>query len=161
VAEIGLAAGIIAVTQLTGQCLKLIRKRMGPSEFGSSDLSRISTSLYEFNGALKNFQTHLEIYEDDAARLQSLEDVEPALDRCKTALRIVNEFAERTGPFGKYLVGPKFDNKLKASLEALDSAKELLTLALQKISCKALLMQLVTTVFLQDTYPLSGPFLGQ
>jgi hypothetical protein len=33
-AEIGLAASIIAVAQLTGQCLKTIRKRRGGAEVG-------------------------------------------------------------------------------------------------------------------------------
>ena len=131
-AEIGLAASIIAVAQLTGQCLKTIRKRIGPSESSSSELSGISKSLYEFNGALKNFQTHLEIYEDDAARLQSLEDMGSALHRCEAALRVVKEFTEKTNFLGKYLMGPKFDNKLKASLKTLDGAKELLILALHR-----------------------------
>ncbi|KAK0639751.1 ankyrin repeat-containing domain protein [Cercophora newfieldiana] len=131
-AEIGLAASIITVVQLTGQCLKLIRKRIGPSNFSSSDLSRISAGLYEFNGAVKNFQTHLEIYEDDEARLQSLQDIGSALHRCEAALRVIKEYAEHSGFLDKHLAGPKFDRKLKTSLKALDGAKELLTLALQR-----------------------------
>jgi len=70
---LSLAASVIAVIQLAGSCLKVSRKWIGPSEFSSSDLATMTTVLYEFNGAMKTFQTHLEIHEDDEARLSSLE----------------------------------------------------------------------------------------
>ena len=128
---LSLAASVIAVIQLAGSCLKLSRRWIGPSEFGSSDLATMTTALYEFNGAMMTFEIHIKIYEDDEARLSSLGHLKPALERCKEALNIVKDFMEHTGFIGKHFIGPKFDRKLKPSLKALDSAKELFMLALQ------------------------------
>jgi hypothetical protein len=127
---LSLAASVIAVIQVAGSCLKLSRRWIGPSEFGSSDLATMTTALYEFNGAMKTFQTHLEIHEDDEARLSSLDYLKPALGRCKEALDTVKDFMEHAGFIGKHLIGPQFDRKLKTSLKALDGAKELFMLAL-------------------------------
>ena len=127
---LSLAASVIAVIQLAGSCLKLSRNFLGPSEFRSSDLASMTTALYGFNGAVKSFQTHLEIYEDDEARLSSLEYLTPALGRCKEALKVIKDFVENGGFIGKHFIGPKFDRKLKPSLKALDGAKELFMLAL-------------------------------
>ena len=88
------------------------------------------TALYGFNGAVKTFQTHLEIYEDDEVRLRSLEYLKPALRRCEEALNIVKDFVEKAGFIGKHVIGPNIDRKLKPSLKALDRAKELFMLAL-------------------------------
>jgi hypothetical protein len=90
----------------------------------------MTTALYEFNGVMKTFQTHLEIHEDDEARLSSLDHLKPALERCKEALDIVKKFMEHTSFIGKHLIGSKFDRKLKPTLKALDGAKELFMLAL-------------------------------
>jgi len=127
---LSLAASVIAVIQLAGSCLKLSRKFLGPSEFGSSDLISMSTSLYGFNGAVKSLQTHLEIYEDDEARLSSLEYLKPVLKQCGEALYIIKDSVKDNGFIGKYVIGPRFDRKLKGSLKALDGAKELFILAL-------------------------------
>ena len=127
---LSLATSVIAVIQLAGSCLKLSRKFLGPSEFSSSDLTSIITALYRFNGAVKSFQTHLEIYEDDEARLSSLEYLKPALGRCEEALKVIKDFMDTSGFIGRHFIGPKFDRKLKPSLKALDGAKELFMLAL-------------------------------
>jgi len=127
---LSLAASVIAVIQLAGSCLKLSRKFVGPSGFGSSDILSITTALYGFNGAVKSFQTHLEIYEDDEARLTSLEYLKPALKQCGEALSIIKDFVENSGFIGKHIIGPRFDRKLKTSLKALNGAKELFMLAL-------------------------------
>jgi hypothetical protein len=126
---LSLAASIVAVIQLAGSCLKLSRKFLGPSEFGSSDLSSMITALYAFNGAVKCFQTHLEIYEDDEARLSSLEYLKPVLEQSNKALHIIEDFVGKNSFIGKHVIGPRFDYKLKASLKALDGAKELFMLA--------------------------------
>lgn len=85
--------------------------------------------LYGFNGAVKSFQTYLEIYEDDETRLSSQEYLKPALARCEEAL-IIKEFVETSGFIVKHFIGLKFDRKLKPSLKALDGAKELFILTL-------------------------------
>jgi hypothetical protein len=58
---LSLAASVIAVIQLAGSCLKLSRKCLGPSEFGSADLAAVTTTLYKLTGAMKAFQIRLEI----------------------------------------------------------------------------------------------------
>jgi hypothetical protein len=130
-AEIGLAASVIAIIQLTTSCLKLSRKWIGPSEFSSSELTTLTTALYDFNGAIKTFQTHLEIHEDNQARLVSLEYLENALSRCSQALDIIKQFIERGGVMNRAVLGPKLDRKLKSSLTVLQGAKELFMLAVQ------------------------------
>jgi hypothetical protein len=140
---LSLAASIIAVIQLTGSCLKLSRKFLGPSEFGSSNLAVMENALYGFNGAVKSFQTHLEIYEDDEARLSSLENLKPVLKQCEDALHIIEDFVGQSGFIGKHVVGPRFDRKLKTSLKALNEAKELFMLALHTDQMYSLLPSLI------------------
>ncbi|KAH8592634.1 hypothetical protein B0O99DRAFT_597075 [Bisporella sp. PMI_857] len=128
---LSLTASVITVIQLAGSCLKLSRKFLGPSEFGSSDLNSMTTALYGFNGAVKSLQTHLEIYEDNEARLTSLEYLKPVLKKCEESLHIIEDFVGKSSFIGKHVIGPKFDCKLKPSLKALGGAKELFMLALQ------------------------------
>jgi hypothetical protein len=123
---LSLAASVIAVIQLAGSCLKLSRKFLGPSEFGSSDLNSMTIALYGFNGAVKSFQTYLEIYEDDEVRLSSLEHLKPALKQCREALRIIEDFIGKSSFIGKHVIGPRFDCKLKTSLKALDEPRSYL-----------------------------------
>ena len=80
---------------------------------------------------MRTFETHLEIHEDDMARLNSLNYLKPALEQCNMALKVIEGFVGECSFIGKYVIGPKFDGKLKASLKALDGAKELFMLALQ------------------------------
>jgi len=89
---LSLAAGVIAIIQLTGTCLKLSRKWIGPSEYSSTDLATVTTNLYAFTGAMTAFRTHLEIHEDDEARLSSLEHLSPVLQRSTEALDVVRSF---------------------------------------------------------------------
>jgi hypothetical protein len=126
---LGVAASVIAVVQLTGICLKLSRKWLGPSEFSASELQAMTTDLYAFSGVMRTFQTHLEIYEDDEARLGSLNHLVPVLERCKEALGTIKDFVERGGMLGRHVLAPRFDRKLKLSLKILVSAKELFMLA--------------------------------
>jgi hypothetical protein len=90
----------------------------------------MTTALYGFNGAVKSFQTHLEIYEDVEARLSSLEYLKPILNQSEEALNIIEDFVRKADFIGKHVIGPRFDRKLKMSLNALDGAKELFILAL-------------------------------
>jgi hypothetical protein len=93
-------------------------------------MTDMSAKLFEFNGAIRNFQTFLEINEDDEARLRNTDYLKSTLERCEEALNIIKNFIEMSGFMGQHLVGPKFDPKLKASLKALEVAKELFILAL-------------------------------
>ncbi|KXX76597.1 Ubiquitin-conjugating enzyme E2 4 [Madurella mycetomatis] len=126
---VGLTASIIAVGQLTSACLKLSGKYLGRSEHGTNEIKALQTHLYNFNGVLRTFETHVEIHEDDTARLESLRCLKPVLDACKDALECIKGFLGNTGFIGKYILGPKFDRQLKPILKVLDNAKEVFTLA--------------------------------
>lgn len=126
---LGIAASVVAVVQLTGACLKLSKKWLGPSEFSTSELDTMIADLYAFNGVLRTFQTHLEIHSDDEPRILGLNHLTPVLHRCEGALTTIQEFMERSGVIGRYLLAPRFDRKLKLSLQILERAKGLLELA--------------------------------
>lgn len=126
---ISLAASVIAVIGLAESCLKLSRKWLGPSMFGSDELKSMTTTLYGFSGIMRTFQTHLEIHDDDRPRLIILEHLAPALERCTAALQVIRGSMEDRGFIGKHLVGQQLDRKLKTSLKNLNDAKELFLLA--------------------------------
>ncbi|KAK1749565.1 hypothetical protein QBC47DRAFT_407923 [Echria macrotheca] len=73
--ELSLSSSIAAVTRLTEQCLTGVVDRAVPISI-LIKLLGLWVSLYEFNDATKNFQAHLEVYEDNEARLQSHRDIE-------------------------------------------------------------------------------------
>ncbi len=126
---LGIAASVIAVVQLTGACLKLSKKWLGPSEFTASELNALTADLYTFNGVLRTFQTHLEIHSDDSQRLLSLDHLTPVLQRCEKALESIREFMDKTGVIGRHFMGPRLDRKIKLSLQVLERSKGLLELA--------------------------------
>lgn len=127
---LSLAASVIAVVQLAGSCLKLSEKWLGPSEFGSSDLSAVKSTLLGFSEAVTKFHGKINAQEKDNSRLGSLEYFPQVLERCVKALELVQSFMENSSFIGKHVIGPRFDSKLKASLKALEAAKELFAFAL-------------------------------
>lgn len=127
---LSVAASIIAVVQLTGTCLKLGTKFLGPSQHSPASLGAISQSLYSFNGTIRNLQTHYEINEEDQARLNALSHLAEPLKRCEESLRMISERLETMNFMGQYVVGKLFDRKLKRSLHVLEEARKLFELAL-------------------------------
>lgn len=127
---LSLAAGVIAVTNLAASCLKLSRKWLGPSKFSSDDLTTIRTTLLGLADTMTKFQVHLDGLRHDEARQESLEYLPQVLERCIQALDIVHSFLQNSGFIGKYVVAPRFDRRLEASLEALGAAKEVFIFAL-------------------------------
>lgn len=87
---VGLVASVIAIVQLSGACLKLSSKLLGPSSYKPERLQSLSTSLYGFNGTIRNLQTHLEIHEDDRARFDTLNHLQEPLMRCRDALQLLS-----------------------------------------------------------------------
>jgi len=128
---VGLVASVIAIVQLTGACLKLSSKLTGPSSYKPERLQSLSTTLYNFNGTIKNLQTHLEIYEDDQARLDTLTYLQEPLMRCSEALQLLSSRMQSDGLFALYIMGSRFDKKVDLCLRVLNDAKGLLELALQ------------------------------
>jgi hypothetical protein len=127
---VSVAANIIAVVQLTAVCLKLSKKFLGPSQYSSASLDSISKSLYAFNGTIKNLQTNYEINEDDQARLDALNYLAKPLKRCEEALEIIRERLQNATFLGRYVVGERFDRKLKNTLQDMEEARKLFEIAL-------------------------------
>ena len=127
---LSVAASITAVIQLTAVCLKVSKKFLGPSQYSSASLDSILKSLYAFNGTIKNLQTHYEINEDDQARLDALNHLAKPLKSCEEALEIIRERLQNTTFFGHYVVGERFDRKLKNTLQDMEEARKLFEIAL-------------------------------
>jgi hypothetical protein len=128
---VGFVASVVALVQLTGACLKVTSKPIGPSSYKPERLRTLSKTLYGFNGTIKNLQTHLEIYEDDQARLETLNYLEEPIARCREALELLIVRTESDGVFTQYILGLRFDKKFDLCLRVLNDAKDLLELALQ------------------------------
>ncbi len=128
---IGLVASVIAIVQLSGACLKLSLKPLGPSSYKPERLQSLSASLYGFNGTIRNLQTHLEIFEDDQARLDTLNHLQEPLMRCREALQLLSLRLQSDGFFAQYIMGSRFDKKFDLCLMVLNDAKKLLELSLQ------------------------------
>lgn len=126
-----LVASVIVIAQLTGACLKLSSKWLGPSSYKPERLHSLNTTLYSFNGTVRNLQTHLEIYEDNQARLDTLQNLQEPLLRCSEALQLLSSRLQSDGFFAQYILCSRFDKKFDLCLRILNDAKELLELSLQ------------------------------
>lgn len=120
-----IAAGIAGLLQLTGACLKLGNRFLGPSENSANGLSDISSRLNSLNGTLQSFQIYLETCPEDATRLNAKQSIADALKRCETALSHTQRQLESTNLMGKYVIGRRFDKELEKSLKTVDHAKSL------------------------------------
>jgi hypothetical protein len=129
---LGVAASVMAIVQLTELTLKLAHKHMGlePSRFDNTELQSISQALYAFSGMLQTLQTHLRINEKDEARLQTLNHLTEPLSRCEEALELLSGRLENATFIGKYIIGERFDKKLKKALSVIDDARKLIELSL-------------------------------
>jgi len=85
----------------------------------------MQVTLYSFNASIKNLQTHLEICEEDQARLRALEYLGGSLNDCKNVLKVLEDHLRRTKSLGDYIVGARFDSKLKRCFAALNHSKTL------------------------------------
>ena len=126
---LSLTAGVIAIVQITRDCMKLAK--IGPSKHHLTRLKEINTNIYGFYGTIKNLQVHLEIYEEDQARLSALDHLQEPLARCLEALKLLKIRFEHDNVFKQYVMGLRFDKKLEDCLRVINDAKLLLELALQ------------------------------
>ena len=125
ITAVGLAASIIACIQLTETLLK----RVGPSDHNKKDLTYIRQVVYGMHGVYQGLKLHLEINEEDRARLSEL-DLEGSLRVCKEVLDVLNGRLQSVTFVGQYIVGRLWDGKLKKCVKRLEDAKELFELAL-------------------------------
>ncbi|OCT48034.1 hypothetical protein CLCR_04007 [Cladophialophora carrionii] len=125
---LSLTGGVIAIVQITGECMKLAK--IGPSKYHLARLKQINTNLYGFYGTINNLQLHLAIHEEDKARLSALDHLQEPLARCLEALKLLKNRFEHDGVFTQYVMGLRFDKKLEDCLRVIADAKSLLELAL-------------------------------
>jgi hypothetical protein len=123
-----LTVGTIGILQAVTSCLKLAKKYGGPSALSSAEAENLMKTIYEFHGAVRNFQTHLELYEDDETRIASLDYLKPVVNRSLDSFHIVKDYLS-SGLAAKTFRGSKFDRKLKASLKSIDDASKLFNMA--------------------------------
>jgi hypothetical protein len=117
---LGVAASVISCMQLTGALLK----RVGPSDHGKKTLTRTLAVLCGFRGACEGLKLHLEVSEEDEARLSALQRLEAPLRDCKQVLDNIEKRVKNVNFVGQYLVGT-WDRKLEKWLRALEDAKAL------------------------------------
>lgn len=129
-AELALGASIISVVQLVDRCLQIGGKALGPSQHKSNDLNRISSMLYGLNGTIVGLQKHFHIHADDEVRFDALSHLKEPLKRCKEALILVEEQLKNTSLMGRYVVGARFDSKLKKAVDNLTESRTLFETAL-------------------------------
>ncbi|KAF5010745.1 hypothetical protein FDECE_3100 [Fusarium decemcellulare] len=111
-------------------CLKSIKKHIGPSTMSTSETDELQRSLYKCNGAMSNFQMHLELHDDNKEGISALDYLQPAIKRLQESLKLIEQYI-RSGRTEKLLRGVKFDKKLKASLKSLGDASKLFQMAIQ------------------------------
>ena len=128
---LSVTAFVISVVQLTGACLKISGKFLGSSQHTPKGLEELNVYLYSFNAAVSNLQTHLDVCEEDQARLHALSSIQKPLERSMDSLTLIKTRLEDTAIMGKYLRGVAFDKKLKECLDSLDTARKLFDRVLQ------------------------------
>ena len=128
---LSITALVISVVQLTGACLKSSGKFLGSSKHNPKGLQELTVYLYSFNAAVSNLQTHLDVCEEDQARLHALSSIQKPLEKSMESLTLIKTRLEDTKTVGKYLRGVAFDKKLGECLESLDTARKLFDQVLQ------------------------------
>lgn len=124
------AIGLVATAiSLTSSCLRVCK--IGPSKHSQDYLQSISKELWDFNGSLKNLETHYDIYEESQARSNLLPSIKDPLSACETALKAIREHLESKNPVKKLFRGAHFDAVLERHLICLKRSRALFHEALQ------------------------------
>ncbi|KAI0165336.1 hypothetical protein GGR52DRAFT_575424 [Hypoxylon sp. FL1284] len=116
----------IAVVDLTGKCVKLVRSKIGPFRHSTQEIESVLSNLNGFSQTIESFKKYAEDQHDnkdhDGEPLDNLAYLKPALEDCKTALRTIDDFAKKDS-LQKFFSGARFDRKLKGALSSLSKAK--------------------------------------
>lgn len=127
---LSIAASVTALVHLTQLTLKLAKnKGLGPSQFDGIELESLSRTLYAFNGMLQNLELSFQ-NEEDEIRLLTLNHLTEPLDRCREALNLLSDRLKNATCMGKYIVGERFDGKLRKALSVIEDAWKLVEVAL-------------------------------
>lgn len=124
------AIGLVGTAiKLTSSCLKACH--IGPSKHRQDFLQSISKQLWDFNGSLKNLETHYDIYEEDQARSTLLPSIEDHLSTCNMALEAIQKHLESKKSIKRFFKGARSDTILEKHLICLKNSRDLFNEALQ------------------------------
>lgn len=124
---LGVTASLIACLQLTGALLG----RFGSSDHSRTDLHRILKNIQGFQDSCNDLKSYLDAHPENEARFSTYQRLDEPLRLCRGALEFLRKRLESLNFIGQYVVGNKWDSKLKKCLQRLDEAKDLLKLALR------------------------------
>ena len=120
---------LVTAIQLTSSCLQACQ--IGPSKHSQDYLQSLSEQLWNFNGSLKNLETHYQIYEAGQARSNLLPSIEHPLSACKTALDAIREHLKSKHSLNRFVRGARFDAVLERHRICLKNSRILFHEALQ------------------------------
>ncbi|KAF4820561.1 Vegetative incompatibility protein HET-E-1 [Colletotrichum siamense] len=95
----------------------------------AEELQIITKALYDFHGAMKNLETHLELNRRDKDRIKSLQHLKPIVARSYESLQVIEDYMAGSRS-RKVFGGVRFDKKLKLSLKYLDDAGKIFNVAI-------------------------------
>ncbi|KAK4223080.1 hypothetical protein QBC38DRAFT_539242 [Podospora fimiseda] len=124
-----ITVGILGIVTAAKGCLKLVNKRIGPSNHSTEEILALRESLYNFKAAAENFEFHLDSYDDEDSFLVTYNGLQPVIKKSMEAVHVVQAHIRNTTIIGKILKGAKLDKKLKDALKALDEATKVLHIA--------------------------------
>ncbi|KAF0319210.1 hypothetical protein GQ607_013603 [Colletotrichum asianum] len=124
-----LTVGVLGILSAVTSCLKTVGNHIGPSAMSSEELRSTTKALYDFHGAMKNLETHLELHRDDTNRTKSLQHLKPIVARSYESLQVIEEYMAGSRS-RKAFGGVKFDKKLKLSLKSLDDYGKIFNVAI-------------------------------
>ncbi|KAI1089811.1 hypothetical protein F5B19DRAFT_465601 [Rostrohypoxylon terebratum] len=118
----------IAIVQLTGGCITLLKSHVGPSKYGTADFQSMEMNLNDFMQAMKEFKTHIEThcvtYTQREEPFNSLDQLKRAMEDCRTALGFIESFLSKDR-LQRTFLGAKFDRRLGKALLSLKKARQL------------------------------------
>ncbi|KAI1208212.1 uncharacterized protein F4807DRAFT_468798 [Annulohypoxylon truncatum] len=118
----------IAIIQLTGSCIALLRSHIGPSKYGVTDIKSMELDLNEFIQTMERFKTHIEThcmtYNNGEEPFDSLDHLRRPLEDCKVALDFIKNFLSKDH-LKQIFLGAKFDRRIGRALASLKKARQL------------------------------------
>ncbi|KAJ0164649.1 Vegetative incompatibility protein HET-E-1 [Colletotrichum tanaceti] len=126
---VGIAASISSLVLAVKECYKIVNKHVGSSKFHSDETKQMASTLRQFLSAVSGFRAVLEASREDEDRFNRIGRLEEAMTVCRELLEEIVGF-ENEGRLEKFIKGVKFDKRLKQTMAELNTAKELLNLAM-------------------------------
>ena len=125
---IGLIASCLSILKTIDTVNKFARQNIHTNASATKELSPLLGKLSAYEGLIRGIKLQADLDEDDQKRLSVLNHIDGPLNACETALKTISQRLE-TLP-RHVLLGKIIDKKTSLALEALESSKPILELAL-------------------------------